>query len=113
MGFDQTLFMPDFDVSTLATLLWLFAGILVVIVMLFFRISWRLARIESMVFHQRSRPDTKDQAPSRGETAQGGAFEAFLSEDPNRRKLKKSERFTAYRKWRQENGMNWPDAAGE
>jgi hypothetical protein len=105
--------MPDFDVSTLATLLWLFAGILVVIVMLFFRISWRLARIESIVVLQRSRPETKNQAPSREETSQGGAFEAFLSEDPSRRKLKKSERFSAYRKWRQENGMNWPESPGE
>ncbi len=101
--------MPDSDASTtVATLLWLYAGLLVLVMMLFFRISWRLARIETLVTQIKSRPETAEQAPSAGETSQGGAFEAFLSEDPSRRNLAKSEQFSTYRKWRQENGMNWP-----
>jgi hypothetical protein len=36
-----------------------------------------------------------------------GAFEEFLGEDPERRKLEKREQFAAYRKWRKERGLNW------
>lgn len=41
------------------------------------------------------------------EDGSGGAFEAFLSEDPNRLALSKSEQFAEFRKWRKEKGMNW------
>jgi hypothetical protein len=41
------------------------------------------------------------------ERTRDGAFEAFLGEDPERRKLEKREQFAAYRKWRKERGLNW------
>jgi hypothetical protein len=46
-------------------------------------------------------------APSASETAAGGAFETFLAEDPRRRQLPKAEQFAEYRRWRQEQGLNW------
>jgi hypothetical protein len=48
-----------------------------------------------------------EEAPPAVETSPGGAFEAFLEEDPARRNLPKNEQFKAYRKWRQEKGYNW------
>jgi hypothetical protein len=41
-------------------------------------------------------------------SASDSAFREFLSEDPERRKLPKREQFGAYRAWRKEKGLNWP-----
>lgn len=51
-----------------------------------------------------------DDSASGAETPSGGAFEIFLSEEPSRRALTKSEQFAAYRQWRQEKGMNWSNS---
>lgn len=66
-----------------------------------------LGRIERRLSEAAARDDPSAQAPGRAETSPGGAFEAFLGEDPERRKLPKGEQFAAYRKWRQEKGLNW------
>ncbi len=34
-------------------------------------------------------------------------FNVFLDEDPARRELPKKEQFAAFRRWREERGMNW------
>lgn len=34
-------------------------------------------------------------------------FEVFLEEDPARRELPKKEQFAAFRRWREEHGLNW------
>ena len=34
-------------------------------------------------------------------------FEVFLEEDPARRELPKKEQFAAFRRWREEQGLNW------
>ena len=39
-------------------------------------------------------------------------FAAFLEEDPSRKELPKKEQFAAFRKWREEKGLNWK-ASGE
>lgn len=39
-------------------------------------------------------------------------FALFLEEDPARRELPKKEQFAAFRKWREEKGLNWK-APGE
>ncbi len=39
-------------------------------------------------------------------------FAAFLEEDPARRELPKREQFAAFRKWREDKGLNWK-APGE
>ena len=102
--------MPESQASTLLILLYSCAGLLVVLLFLALRISSRLARIEKLVGQPAFTSESADQAPSAVETSTGGAFEAFLSEDPNRRNLPKSEQFSAYRQWRQEKGMNWSNS---
>lgn len=99
--------MPETDMSTMVILLGSCAGLLVLLLLLVFRISWRLARIEGLLGQGQNRHETEDSAPSAAERSSGGAFEAFLNEDPARRKLPKGEQFGAYRQWRHEKGMNW------
>ena len=80
---------------------------LVLLLVLVMRISSRLSRLEKADGKSSSHAESAAQAPSKGETSAGGAFEAFLAEDPSRRDLPKGEQFSAYRRWRQDNGMNW------
>lgn len=98
------------DLSTLVILLSSCVGLLVLVVLVIFRISSRLARIERIVTQGDIRPAVAETGLSSAETSAGGAFEIFLSEDPSRRKLPKGEQFSAYRQWRQEKGMNWSNS---
>lgn len=102
--------MSEFETSTVVILLWSCAGLLVLVLLLIFQISGRLSRIERHVAQDGSHPETAGQAPSAAETSPGGAFETFLNDDPGRRELTKGEQFKAYRRWRQENGMNWSNS---
>ena len=102
--------MPESEVSTMVILLASCAGLLALMVVLVFRISRRLARIEVLVGQSQNRQETGESAPSAAERSPGGAFETFLSEDPARRELPKGEQFSAYRQWRQEKGMNWSNS---
>lgn len=98
---------------TLVVLLYSCLGLLIVLLALVFRMSGKLARLESLVSQNKSRPaspETVATAPSAAETSPGGAFEAFLDEDPSRRELTKSEQFAAYRQWRHEKGLNWSNS---
>jgi hypothetical protein len=85
-------------------------GLLVLVLLLLWRIQARLARIESQIMSASTRGAARDSAPSAAETSAGGAFETFLSEDPARRAMSKSEQFAAYRDWRQQNGLNWSNS---
>lgn len=102
--------MPDSQASTLLILLYSCAGLLVVLLFLALRISRRLARVEKLIGQPACSAESGGQAPSAVETSTGGAFEAFLSEDPDRRNLPKSEQFSAYRQWRHEKGLNWSNS---
>lgn len=102
--------MPETEISMIAILLACCAGLLVLTLVLFSQISRRLARIEVLVGQGRSRQETGETVPSAAERSPGGAFEAFLNEDPARRDLTKAEQFSAYRQWRHENGMNWSNS---
>ncbi len=88
----------------------LFAIVLLIVLFLVLRISWRLSRIEYLASRQQSQNEAAEPPPSKAETSPGGAFEAFLEEDPGRRDLSKGEQFSAYRRWRQEKGMNWSNS---
>jgi hypothetical protein len=101
---------PEIDLSTLVILLSSCVGLLALMLLLIFRISSRLARIEKQLAPGQSRQVAGDLAPTAAETSVGGAFEMFLSEDPLRRNLPKGEQFSAYRNWRQEKGMNWSNS---
>jgi hypothetical protein len=103
--------MPESEAPTLIILLSTCTGLLVLLLLLVVRISWRLSRIEKNLTYPSHGPsESPATAPSAAETSPGGAFEAFLSEDPERRNLTKSEQFSAYRRWRQEKGMNWSNS---
>jgi hypothetical protein len=99
--------MPEVDLSMIQNLLISALFLLVMLGLLGWRISRRLARIERLFADVTSSAHSDAPVPSAAETATGGAFEAFLNEDPTRRLLSKSEQFAAYRKWRQETGLNW------
>jgi hypothetical protein len=102
--------MPESEAPTLVILLSSCAGLLVLVLLMTFRISRRLSRIESLLGQNGSRAEMSESAPSAGETSPGGAFEVFLSEDPSRREMAKGEQFSAYRRWRQEKGLNWSNS---
>lgn len=107
--------MPDADpLSNLILALAICGVLLLLVLLILWRVSARLGRIEAMLLSQsKSRSDSAAEAPSAAETSPGGAFQSFLGEDPARRELPKSEQFTAYRRWRQDKGMNWSKPADE
>lgn len=107
--------MPEAAAPLLVILLAACAGLLVLVLLLVLRISWRLSRMETRASLSSSNPQPTAPVPSKAETAPGGAFEAFLAADPSRRDLPKGEQFSAYRQWRHDKGMNWstqPDGQG-
>ncbi|MES2661534.1 MAG: hypothetical protein V4689_23145 [Verrucomicrobiota bacterium] len=99
--------MPELEANSVIILLAACVAMLVLALLLIFRISSRVHRIESLLNQNISR---SDETPSVAETSAGGAFEMFLNEDPSRRSLTKGEQFSAYRQWRQEKGMNWSNS---
>lgn len=100
--------MPDAESPLLLNLLITTVGLLVLLILFAWSMSRRLARIERSLL--KPKPQSDPLPPSTAETSTGGAFEAFLSEDPARHDLPKGEQFTAYRKWRQEKGLNWSNS---
>lgn len=99
--------MPESDAQTILIPLYVALGLLVILLALAFGIHHRLTRIEKRLSGVAERRDETESTPSPAETSAGGAFEMFLEEEPERRKLPKREQFANYRKWRQEKGLNW------
>lgn len=106
-GSRKTSAVPEADPQTFNTLLAVAVGMVVLILFIGWRISRRLARIEQQLTDIVNRSDSETSPPTHAETRSGGAFETFLNGDSARRLLTKSEQFAAYRKWRQEKGLNW------
>lgn len=103
--------MPEYESQAVVTLLWVCVGLLLVLAGMGMMILRRLARLERMSPRERATPaNAAEAAPPAVETSAGGAFEAFLEENPARRELAKNEQFKAYRKWRQEKGLNWSNS---
>lgn len=102
--------MPEWSSSTVFILSCASVGLSVLVLGMVVGISRRLARMERWLVESENRQSEAVAAPSAAETSSGGAFETFLKEDPSRRKLPKGEQFAAYRKWRQENGLNWSNS---
>lgn len=104
--------MPDSEGPSLVFQLLCYAGLLILVMNLFlgFRILSRLKRLERQLEESSKGSEPVAATPSQAETSPGGAFEAFLAEDPGRRNLSKAEQFSAYRQWRQEKGMNWSNS---
>ncbi len=102
--------MPEPDPQIVVTLLWVCLGLLVLLLVLAVAILRSLGRIGRRETPVPLTPDLAESALPAVETSPGGAFEAFLEEDPSRRDLTKGEQFKAYRKWRQEKGLNWSNS---
>jgi hypothetical protein len=99
--------MPASESYTVVIFLAACVGLMLLVLLLVFRILSRLTSIERRMAADGSSLDGLGQTPSMAETSKGGAFETFLKEDPSRRDLSKNEQFATYRRWRQENGLNW------
>ena len=92
------------------TLLLIIGIILLLVLLLVALLSFRrLGRIERQL--KGSQPVHGQSEQTSGvsgvDSPSGSAFEEFLSEDPERLALPKSEQFAEFRKWRKEKGMNW------
>ena len=99
--------MPDATSSTQLILLTSILGVLLILALILTRISNILARVSrhlNDVTKRMDGPSSKD-IETRQESL--SAYETFLSEDPERLKLPKKERFRLYRSWRKEKGLNW------
>jgi hypothetical protein len=103
--------VPEIVESTLVILMCALLGVGVLVMLAVFGISRRLRRIERRLADLQTRDGVGDERLSAVESEAGGAFESFLAEDPARRQLPKKEQFAAYRKWRQEKGLNWSNSA--
>ena len=85
---------------------------LVVLVMLL-RLSGRLSRLS-----RRNAPQAPAAGKELGERRESNAeqkksFALFLAEDPARTELPKKEQFAAFRRWRDQKGLNWKSPVEE
>jgi len=107
--------MTETDSLMLVALLAVCAGLLLLLVMLLvvmMRAGQSLGRIERLLGR---RGGAGVDAASVGaasvlatrKSRHESEFEAFLKEDSTRQQLTKGEQFSAYRRWRQEKGLNW------
>lgn len=113
-------------ISTVVILLAAATGLLFLLLLTAIGIRGRLVRLERLLAPKRDEippvrtssgaapvsPQATPQAVSQAEieVTSGGVFETFLNEDPMRKNLSKKEQAAAYRKWRQEKGMNWSNS---
>lgn len=109
-GLRNTSGMSESVAPLLVILLCCVLGLLGVALVILVGMSRRMARIDRQLAGGQLREEVEAASPSPAETSGGGAFETFLNEDPLRRTLPKGEQFSAYRRWRQENGLNWSNS---
>lgn len=102
--------MPESpDLLPITVLVSVCIGLLLLVLLLLFRLKARLVKLECLL-SVKSEAEPAPAAEVYAETPRGGPFETFLDEDPSRRSLTKKEQSAAYRKWRQERGMNWSNS---
>ena len=109
--------MPhDVPVLTLGWLIAFAVLLFLAIMLLAWILSWMgrlhgtLSRIAHAVeaLQEISAPTRRDDARQADQSADaGGAFAAYLSEDPSRALLPKREQSALYREWRKNHGMTW------
>jgi hypothetical protein len=81
------------------------------VIVLLVRISGRVSRLSRMPapLVASTGRDLADRKESNAD--QKKWFALFLAEDPERARLPKKEQFAAFRRWREEKGMNWKSPA--
>jgi len=99
--------MPDAISSTQLILLTSILGVLLLLALILTRISNNLTRVSRHLNEVTKRIENSAQNKSETRRESLGAYEQFLNEDPERLKLSKKERFSLYRVWRKEKGLNW------
>ena len=99
--------MSETQALAMVMLLAVGVGCLLLLLLMGVRVERRLRRIEQVLKQRSVAGTTPISSTTAGEFSHGGAFESFLKEDPSRKALSKSEQLSAYRRWRQEHGMNW------
>lgn len=105
-------------ISTVVILLAAATGLLFFLLLTAIGIRSRLVHLERLLAPKKdetpavrtSSGSPQSTSPTDVEVTSGGVFETFLNEDPVRRNLPKKEQAAAYRKWRQEKGMNWSNS---
>ncbi len=97
--------MSETEVLACLILLAVCTGLLLSILLVVIRNGRSLRSIERAL---KSRDSVKTSSVvATGTSTPRGEFETFLAEDPARKKLTKGEQFSAYRRWRQDKGLNW------
>lgn len=75
------------------------------------RLSGKVGRLARQISSRGSLPaqlsDSELAGKKEAASDQKKWFEVFLEEEPERRELPKKEQFAAFRRWREERGMNW------
>lgn len=96
---DSPLFLP-IALGSLA-----FLQIILLIALL--RLSGKVSRLFRLIASPvpAASQDLADRKEANGE--QKKWFAEFLAENPARRELPKKEQFAAFRRWREEKGLNW------
>lgn len=105
--------MPEADHTIVFTLLYVCLGLMLVLLLGIYMVLSRLAHLERLLAGRTADSREVEVISERGpviESRQGGQFDRFLEEDPARKLLSKKEQSTAFRKWRQEHGMNWSNS---
>jgi hypothetical protein len=105
--------MPETEISTVVILIAACAAILFLIYIGVLMLGSRLARIERLLAEKKEKSRGQSPQERTGEVIEsrsGTAFDKFLDEEPSRRLLSKKEQSAAYRKWRQDQGMNWSNS---
>jgi len=119
--------MPEeIPVTAILVLLSVNVGLVAILFLLVLGMNGKINRLEKSLARKESKPGAAGKSaavaaqaePVSGETEEsntwdvspGGPFDRFLSEDPARRNLAKKEQSIAYRKWRQQNGLNWSNS---
>lgn len=81
-----------------------------VVVILVLRLSARVARLSRLLAlpgRPAGMPGTEAADRRESHDDRNKWFAAFLAEDPARGELPKKEQFAAFRRWREEKGLNW------
>jgi hypothetical protein len=116
--------MPEeIPVTAILVLLSVNVGLVAILFFVVLGLRGKIKRLEQLLVSRRKGDPAVSEKASAGEVTSpeteesntwdvspGGPFDRFLSEDPSRRNLAKKEQSIAYRKWRQQNGLNWSNS---